>query len=92
MKAELDRLRPRAARQGLAVLSGDLRGFKVPAARPATPAAGPRPAGRPPGRGAARPAPAGGAAAGEAPKKKRRRRSRSGRPAAPDATSPVTDP
>ena len=44
LKAELGRLRPRAARQGLPVLADDLRGFKL--GRPADPARSPRPAPR----------------------------------------------
>lgn len=86
MKSELDRLRPRAARQGLPVVSADLRGFKV--SRPREPS--PVPAARP----AARPAPAAGsgsAAPGAAAKKKRRHRPRSGRGPAgssPDGSTP----
>ncbi len=37
MKSELDRLRPRAARQGLPVVSADLRGFKVSRPREPSP-------------------------------------------------------
>ena len=70
MKGELERLRPRAARQGLAVLTNDLRGFKTGRA-PSAPA----PAQRGP---SSRPAPAPGAApAADATARPRRRRSRS---------------
>ena len=95
MKAELERLRPRAARQGLAVLSADLRGFKVSRLREAsTTPRPPRPAGRPGGRPAsaasatATPPGDAPAPAGDAPKKKRRHRPRSGR-AQPDV--PASD-
>ena len=74
LKAELGRLRPRAARQGLPVLADDLRGFKL--GRPADPARSPRPAPR-----AAPAAPAAPAAAGT-PRRRRRSR-RSGSPSQP---------
>jgi hypothetical protein len=45
LKAELARLRPRAARQGIPVLADDLRGFKV--GRAADPARAPAAAGTP---------------------------------------------
>jgi hypothetical protein len=70
LRAELERLRPRAARHGLPVLADDLRGFRVGRERPVAP---PAPRARP-----ARPAPA-AAASGAAKPKRRRRRSRRGR-------------
>jgi hypothetical protein len=75
MKDELERLRPRAARQGLAVLTNDLRGFK--AGRVAPPAPSSR--GDAPRGGATRPAstPAPSPAADGAGQPRRRRRSRS---------------
>jgi len=94
LKAELERLRPRAARQGLPVLADDLRAFKLgrapssSAQKPARPAAAP--AGARGGTGAAAAAGAGGgdregaAAAGAgAGRPRRRRRSRRSRSETP---------
>lgn len=75
LKAELVRLRPRAARQGLPVLADDLRGFKLGRA-----ADTPRPQRAAPRAAAAAPAPAPGA--GGTPRRRRRSR-RSGSPAQP---------
>ena len=68
LKTELARLRPRAARQGVPVMSDDLRGFRLgrgaDASRPAPVPAPARPAAKPPA-----------AAAGTQPSRRRRRRS-----------------
>ncbi len=74
LKAELARLRPRAARQGIPVLADDLRGFKL--GRPVDPVRAPRPAPRAAAAPAAQPAAAG------TPKRRRRSR-RSGSPSQP---------
>jgi hypothetical protein len=76
LKAELGRLRPRAARQGLPVLADDLRGFKL--GRPADPARAPRPT----PRAAAAAAPAAAPAAAGTPRRRRRSR-RPGSPSQP---------
>ena len=73
LKAELVRLRPRAARQGLPVLADDLRGFQL--GRATETARAPRPAPR-----AAAPAPA---PAAPGPAHRRRRSRRPGSPAQP---------
>jgi hypothetical protein len=75
LKAELARLRPRAARQGLPVLADDLRGFKL--GRAAEPARPSRPAPR-----AAAAAPAAAPAAAGTPRRRRRSR-RPGSPSQP---------
>ena len=89
LKVELERLRPRAARQGLPVLADDLRSFKLgraaPTPRPTRPAA-PAPAGAgrdqaAAGAGAGRdqaPAAGSGASAGAGRPRRRRRSRRSG--------------
>jgi hypothetical protein len=77
LKAELVRLRPRAARQGLPVLADDLRGFKL--GRAADTARAPRPAAR---KAAPAPAPAPAPAAAGTPRRRRRSR-RPGSPAQP---------
>jgi hypothetical protein len=74
LRSELERLRPRAARHGLAVLRDDLRGFAVTGVRPAAPRAASRPAPAATAGDAAGPAPP--AAAANAPRRRRRRRSR----------------
>ena len=87
LKAELERLRPRAARQGLPVLADDLRAFKLgraPSASAAKPARTAAPAGARSGAAAgasAAPATGGDAAGGGRPRRRRRsRRSRSQTP------------
>ena len=75
LKAELVRLRPRAARQGLPVLADDLRGFKLGRAADTA-----RPQRSAPRTAAAAPAPA--PAAAGTPRRRRRSR-RSGSPAQP---------
>jgi hypothetical protein len=76
LRDDLARLRPRAARIGLAVLTDDLRGFRVGRVRDATEQ--PRPARPAPARRAAPPAAApttpAGSDDGSAPPRRRRRR------------------
>ncbi len=80
LKAELERLRPRAARQGLPVLADDLRAFRMGRA-PSASGAKPARAAAPAAAGSRAPAGAGGgeregAAAAGAGRPRRRRRSR----------------
>jgi hypothetical protein len=79
LKAELERLRPRAARQGLPVLADDLRSFKLgraaPAPRPDRPERTAAPAAAQAG---GRDQAASGAAAGTGRPRRRRRSRRSG--------------
>src|SRR4051794_29715980 len=76
LKAELERLRPRAARQGLPVLADDLRAFKLgraPSASAAKPSRTAAPAGARSGAAAgasAAPATGGDAAAGGRPRRR----------------------
>ena len=78
LKTELERLRPRAARQGLPVLADDLRSFKMgraaPAPRPQRPQRAATPAAAPAGEHAA----GSGASAGTGRPRRRRRSRRSG--------------
>jgi hypothetical protein len=80
LKAELARLRPRAARQGIPVLADDLRGFKL--GRAADTARTPRPAPRAAGAPAAAASPAAASATAGTPRRRRRSR-RSGSAAQP---------
>jgi len=80
LKTELERLRPRAARQGLPVLADDLRSFKMgraaPAPRPQRPERAATPAAAPAAGGEH--AAGSGASAGTGRPRRRRRSRRSG--------------
>jgi hypothetical protein len=87
LKAELERLRPRAARQGLPVLADDLRSFRLgraePAPRPQRPARAAAPAAAGSGDREHAPAAAGAGTPAGAGRPRRRRRSRGSGSATP---------